>query len=268
MIYIYGIIDSNGQIDESVYGLEGSNVYNIPYCDIGAVVSEVNQPIRRVTESVVLEHEAVAEKLMENFTVLPVRLLTVLDKRENVLSMMEDYYGDFKDNLDRLRGKVEFGVKVIWPADKVKSRIINAYRTRNQNVHVSDDSVERKFIRDKLKEHKIDKAFKEKADRCINAIDIFLGKFAAAKKLETLRTENLLLSAVYLVRKDNQNNFKEAFEHIRTARDDLKYLFSGPWPPYHFVIVPRKSQPSGDSGHTVTSDKVILQPTPMGANKA
>jgi hypothetical protein len=267
-LYLYGIIDSSSMITESIYGLEASSVYNIPYCDIGAVVSEINQPIRGVSEHVVLEHEAVAEKLMEKFTVLPARLLTILDERENVLSMMDDYYGDFRDNLDGLRGKVEFGIKVVWPADKVKSCIINTYRTKNRNAHLLDDSVERRFVREKFEEHKIDSAFREKADRYINAMDVFLGKFATAKKLEPLRTENLLLSAVYLVTKDNQDNFREAFEHIRTARKDLKYLFSGPWPPYHFVILRRKSPPLRSSRQTAMFEKVILQPTLVEADRA
>lgn len=267
-LYLYGIIDSSSMIRESICGLEGSGVYNVPYCDIGAVASEINQPIQGVSERVVLEHEAVVEKLMEKFTVLPVRLLTILDGREDVLSMMDDYYGDFRDNLDELRGKVEFGIKVVWPADKVKRRIINAYRTKNRNAHLLDDSVERRFVREKFEEHKIDSAFREKADRYINAMDVFLGKFAAAKKLETLRTENLLLSAAYLVTKDNQDNFREAFEHIRTARKDLKYLFSGPWPPYHFVILRRKSQPLRNSGQTAIFDKVIVQPTLVEADRA
>lgn len=266
-LYLYGIIDCSSIIRESICGLEGSGVYNIPYCDIGAVVSEIDQPIQGVSERVVLGHEAVVEKLMEKFTVLPVRLLTILDGRENVLSMMDDYYGDFRDNLDRLRGMAEFGIKVIWPADKVKNRIITTYGTKIQNVHLSDDSAGGRFIREKVEEHKINKAFREKADTCINAMDIFLSKFAAAKILEKLRTENLLLSAVYLVAKDNQDNFREAFEHIRTARKDLKYLFSGPWPPYHFVTLARKSQLLRNSGQTAMFDKVIGQPALVGADK-
>jgi len=266
-LYLYGIIDSSSMIPEPICGLEASSVYNIPYCDIGAVVSEINQPVQAVSKRLVLEHEAVTEKLMEKFTVLPFRLLTILDGRENVLSMMGDYYGDFRGNLDGLRGKVEFGIKVIWPADKVKSRIIDACGTKNRNAHLLDDSVERRFVREKFEEHKIDRALREKADGYIHAMDVFLGKFAAAKRLETLRTENLLLSAVYLVTKDNQDNFREAFEHIRTARKDFKYLFSGPWPPYHFVTLRRKSQPRRNSGQTAIFDKVILQPTLVEADR-
>jgi hypothetical protein len=79
-LYLYGIIDSSDQITDSIYGLEGSNVYNIPFCDIGAVVSQITQPIQDVTEGAVLKHEAVVEKLMANFTVLPVtiRILKII----------------------------------------------------------------------------------------------------------------------------------------------------------------------------------------------
>ena len=45
-LYLYGIIDSGNQIKESIYGLEGAGVYNIPFCDIGAVVSQISQPIQ------------------------------------------------------------------------------------------------------------------------------------------------------------------------------------------------------------------------------
>jgi len=38
-LYLYAIIDSNNQIEGPVYGLKGAEVFNIPYRDIGAVVS-------------------------------------------------------------------------------------------------------------------------------------------------------------------------------------------------------------------------------------
>ena len=105
-LYLYGIIDSSDEITDSIYGLEGSGVYNIPFCDIGAVVSQISQPIQNVTEGAVLEHEVVVEKLMANSTVLPVRFGTIIDGRDSLLSMMQSYYKNFKDNLLRLHNKL------------------------------------------------------------------------------------------------------------------------------------------------------------------
>jgi len=266
-LYTYGIIDSSNQINEPIYGLKGACVYNIPYCDIGVVVSEFTEPVQSVTKNCILAHETVVEKLMEYFTVLPVRFHTVFDGRDGVLSMMQSYYKDFRDNLDRLPNKVEFGVKVIWPAEKIKEHIINTYKKSNQKVSVCDDSSDKGFMRKKFKKYKLDKEFEKKANRFIKIMDIFFSKFAAEKKLKKLKTEKLLLDAVYLVEKDNQDDFKEAFEHIKSAHAGFKFLFSGPWPPYNFVILPKKSDLLKDFRQEDLFDKVIQHQDLVGVNK-
>jgi hypothetical protein len=266
-IYVYGIIDSNKQVNEPVYGLEKARVYNIPFRDVGVVASDLAGPMPDVTEDSILAHEYVVESLMENFTVLPVKFLTVFDGKENILSVMENYYSDFKDNLNRLRNKVEFGIKVIWPGDKIKEHLIKTHKGGAQKVTASDGSPKKRFMKEKFEKYKIDKKFREKASKCINAMDVFFSKFAAQKKLEKLKTENLLLSAVYLVERDKQSDFREAFEHIRTARDDFRYLFSGPWPPYNFVILPRKSHPFKISEQAAMFDKVFHERNLVGADK-
>jgi hypothetical protein len=265
-LYLYGIIDSSDQITESICGLEDSGVYNIPFCDIGAVVSQISQPIQGVTEGAVLKHEAVVEKVMANFTVLPVRFGTIIDGRDSLLSMMQSYYKDFKDNLARLHNKLEFGIKVIWPADKVKANIIKVLKKDEQKMQGSDNSLSKRFIKEKFKEYKIDKEFEAKADKFIKVMDIFFSRFAAEKKLEKLKTENLLLDAVYLVEKDKQNDFREAFEHIKSGHPGLKYLFSGPWPAYNFVVLSKKSGLLTDSEQTVLFDKVTQCQALVGAD--
>jgi hypothetical protein len=265
-LYLYGIIDSSDQIKESIYGLEGSGVYNIPYCDIGAVVSEISQPIQKVTEGAVLEHEAVVEKLMENLTVLPVMFQTVINGRDNLLLMMQSYYNDFKDNLARLHNKLEFGIKVIWPAEKIKENIIKALKKGKQKAPEPNSSQSKKFIKEKFEKYKIDKEFHAKADKFIKVMDIFFSKFAAEKKLRKLKTENLLLDAVYLVEESQESNFREAFEHVKSSRPDFKYLFSGPWPAYNFVVLSKKSGLLRDSEQADLLDKITQDQILVGAD--
>ena len=265
-LYVYGIVDYSNQISESIYGLEGAGVYNIPYCDIGAVVSEISQPIRDVTEGAVLEHEAVVEKLMANSTVLPVRFGTIIDGRDNLLSMMQSYYEDFKDNLARLHNKLEFGIKVIWSADKIKGNIVKTLKKGKQKDSEPNNSQSKKFMTEKFDKYKIDKEFQAKADRFIKVMDIFFSRFATEKKLGKLKTENLLLDAVYLVEKNKQDDFKEAFEHIKGGHQGLKYLFSGPWPAYNFVILSRQSGLLTDSQQTDILDKVTQCQALVGAD--
>ncbi len=254
-IYAYGIIDSNRGMDEPLRGLGEASVYNIPYRDIGIVVSESEQ-IQDITQEHILKHEEVVEKLMESFTVLPVSFLTLFKKKDDVLLMMQEHYGDFRENLDRLRNKVEFGIKIIWPGETIKNRVIEASkkfnpsttlridgersRTINANLAIPDNSPGKSFVMQKLEKYKIDKEFAEEADRCIVLLDDFFSRFVTEKKLEKLKSENLLLNAYYLVEKEKQGDFKEAFERAKNTPGDLKYLFSGPWPPYNFISLTKK----------------------------
>jgi len=239
-LYTYGIIDSSDQMLESIHGLKDFGVYNIPYCDIGVVVREFSEPVRNVTKSDVLAHEEVIERLMEYFTVLPVRFHTVFNGKDDIFSMMQSYYKDFRYNLDRLYNKVEFGIKVIWPADKIKKSIRNSHKKSKHEMTIPDGSLNKKFMGKKLEKYRINQEFEKKADKFINVMDIFFSKFAVEKKLKKLKTENLLLDAVYLVEKDRYDDFKEAFKHIKNSHTGFKFLLSGPWPTYNFVICQRK----------------------------
>lgn len=240
-LYLYAIIDSNDRIESAIHGLRGEGVFNIPYRDIAAVVSEIDQASGAATEGDVMEHETAVERLMTDFTVLPVRFRTVFNRRDDLLSMMQAHYADFRDNLERLHNKLEFGVKVIWPANKIRRNIVGALECDKQQESGSCISPGKRFMDEKFETYRIDKEFEAKADKFIRIVDTFLGKFAAEKKLRKLRTENLLLDAVYLVEKSQESDLREAFWHIQNAHPGFKFLFSGPWPAYNFVALSGRS---------------------------
>ena len=37
--------------------------------------------------------------------------------------------------------------------------------------------------------------------------------------------------------KEKREDFKKAFEELRSSGGDLKYLLSGPWPAYNFITL-------------------------------
>ncbi|MEK7877740.1 MAG: GvpL/GvpF family gas vesicle protein [Pseudomonadota bacterium] len=241
-IYAYGIIDSHHRLEEPIAGLYGKVIYNVSYRDIAVAVSELNEETKKIIDACILEHEKVVERLMIKFTVLPMRFLTVLNTREELLSMVEFYYEDFKDNLARLHNKVEFGIKVIWPADTIKKRITDAYH-KTIRVSLPTEPPGKIFLEEKFKKYIIDKEFQEEADRCVIVVDDYFNKIAVEKKLKRLQTESLLLNASYLVDKDRQNEFSQAFEQLKNASSELKFLFSGPWPCYNFVTLTKGPAP-------------------------
>jgi len=245
-IYVYGIIDSKNKIDNPIIGIEGEHVYSISYKEIGLVVSPLKGCIQDLFKEHVLEYADVLEKLMMSFTVLPMRFPTVFHKKEDIFPMVEGYYCDFKENLVRLRDKIEFGIKVIWPGDKIRENIIKTGGSNKGNGFLNKgDSPGKKFIKERFEHYKMDQELEKESDRCIVIVDDYFSRMAVDKRIEKLKTNNLLLTAAYLVRKEKQNDFKDAFAKLQSSSGNFKYLFSGPWPPYNFIQL--KNKPSQEN---------------------
>jgi hypothetical protein len=173
---------------------------------------------------------------MASFTVLPIRFGTIFPDRDRVVANAEEHYTDFCLNLDRLRAKVEFGLRVLWPGETVMQEIELAEPVRT--VPDQPGSAARQFLEVKLAQYRLDQAFATRAEQAIAEIDRAFHPIAAEKECERLKTPNLLLSACYLVQQTRIGEFHQAYERLRRGRPDFRYLLSGPWPPYSFVKMP------------------------------
>jgi hypothetical protein len=234
-------------LNGSISGLEGASVYNIPYNDIGIVSSDLSGKV--VTdENTVMTHEKVIETLMEKYTVLPMRFHTVFRKEENVILMMQRLYDEFQINLQRLCGKVEIGLKVLWNGKEVKARIIEGMNGDGSIRQTNGASPGRNLLEEKLIEYRVDNAFEHEADRSIEGINNMLNGYIADRSYKRLQTENLLLDAAYLIEREILCDFRERFDKIRTAYGDFRYLLSGPWPPFSFVNIETRQDIKREKG--------------------
>ena len=253
-IYTYAVIDSAQAVEPSL-GLFGMPVHNLPCRRLGVVVSELPEgdcprmgtvPKTLRTAERILEHSAVTDRLMTRFTVLPIRFGTIFPDRDRVIANAEEHYADFCSNLDRLRAKVEFGLRVLWPGEAIRQEIESEVRSQKSEVRSEDKEIgengrrtaAKQFMEAKLATYRLDQAFTARAEQAIAEIDRAFHLVAAEKRCERLKTPNLLLSAYYLVEKALLGDFRAACQRLKHQRPEFKYLLSGPWPPYNFVVMP------------------------------
>jgi hypothetical protein len=243
-IYTYAVIDSAQAIEPSP-GLFGMPVRNLPCRRLGVVASELpggkgGQTLQCAER--ILEHSAVTDRLMARFTVLPIRFGTIFPDPDRVIANAEEHHADFCSNLDRLRAKVEFGLRVLWPGEAIKQEIESG--VRSDNTEIDEDgrrTAARQFLEAKLATYRLDQAFAARADQAIAEIDRAFHLVAAERECTRLKTPNLLLSACYLVEQTRIGDFHQAYERLRRGRPDFRYLLSGPWPPYSFVVMPSQA---------------------------
>ncbi|MEK6610427.1 MAG: GvpL/GvpF family gas vesicle protein, partial [Gemmatimonadota bacterium] len=114
--YVYCIADLGPQRSFGPLGIgaRGDEVTAIPYRDIAAVVSDSPRMRYRVNYENSAAHERAIEAVFAHHTVLPVRFGTLAEDDDDVRGMLELEYGEYRALLDRMRGKMEVGLKAVF----------------------------------------------------------------------------------------------------------------------------------------------------------
>jgi len=207
-------------------GLEGRALLNLAHRDIAAVVSPLTAAEVPLTEANLWLHEAVVEALMTEGAILPVRFGTVLASEAKVQAMLAACYASFVATLERVRGRVELGLRVLW--EEVP------YSTGKGDGHQRADSG-REYLLTRLEEGRRGQIRRQRAETLAAEIHETLARLSAESTRQVLATPRLLLTAAYLIEREQMAAFQREVETLRETHPTRRFLCTGPWPPYSFV---------------------------------
>jgi hypothetical protein len=223
-MYLYAITDRPETPLPAGPGLEDAALRNLAYRGIVAVVSPLTTAEVPLTEDNLWQHEAIVEVLMADRAVLPVRFGTVLSNKAAVQNVLAAHYADFVASLDRVRGRVELGLRVLWNSE-----------IQNPKSKIQNPNSGRAYLMARLEEERQARAWRQRAEALAEELHASLAQLAAESTQQVLVTPRLLLTAAYLVERDRVTVFQREVEALSTAYPALRFLCTGPWPPYNFV---------------------------------
>ena len=230
MIYVYAIIDRPTIPVPAVPGLERAALDTLPYRDIGAVVSLSTISKAPPIEANLWQHETVVEALMTDHSVLPVRFGMIFPDEGAVQAVLRTRYAEFTAGLKRVRGYVELGLRVLWVQDG------DPPLTPDQQLPPSLGSG-RAYMLARLEEECKLQVRRERANALAEDIHTPLARLAAESTRRTLITPRLLLTAAYLVKREQVAAFRQEVEMLSSTYPEVRLLCTGPWPPFSFVAV-------------------------------
>ena len=230
MIYVYAIIDRPTSPVPAVLGLERAALDTFPYRDIGAVVSLFTISKALPIEANLWQHETVVEALMTDHSVLPVRFGMIFPDEGAVQAVMGTRYAEFSASLKRVCGYVELGLRVLWDDDSAL-----AFTPDQQLVPFPAGG--RAYMLAQLEEERKTEKRRERAKALAEDIHIPLARLAAETTRRTLMTPRLLLTAAYLVKREQVAAFQQEVEMLNSTYPEVRLLCTGPWPPFSFVTV-------------------------------
>lgn len=246
--YVYGIVQTNEprKFGKDGIGGAGELVYTVNYNDIAAVVSNTAVYIFDPTRENALAHEQVVESVMKNHTIIPMSFGTVFRTDNDIREVLKSVYPSLKDVLQRMDGKIEFGLKVNWDRDQ----IIEDIKQEDEEVRQFHKEIVRKHLQTTYLARMqlgrmIDKVLGERSIGYVRDIHEALRSVCVASRDNQPIGEKMIMNAAFLVERDRENEFDAAVNKVaRKYGQLLKFRYTGPWPPYNFVSVRLKLERS------------------------
>lgn len=205
-VYLYGITDNpRARLpkDVGLVRVEG----------IAGVYGPAPNEELQASEANLWAHEAVVEALMEEGAVLPARFGTVLQSVDRLRDELISRQQEFGRALDRVRGRVELGVRAVWP--------------ERAAVDAPAESG-RGYLERKLEEQ-------QAATEAAASLHEPLARLAVDSTLRVGHSPYLTLIASYLVEREEVTRFRDEAERLARTLEGVTLACTGPWPPYNFT---------------------------------
>ena len=220
MIYLYAITDRPCASLDGLRGHEDAPVRLLAHDAIAAVYSSHDWLVLEPSEDALWRHEAVVEALTGEGAVLPLRFGAVVADEAALADELARRSAEFERSLERVRGRVELGLRVLWPEPPAAAGV--------REARLAGDGAGRAYLLRRLEQERRNA---ELADRVHEP----LARLAVASERRMRAAPRPLLSAAYLVERASVPRFQERVAQLRSEHAELTVACTGPWPPYSFA---------------------------------
>jgi hypothetical protein len=209
VIHVYAVVDGLEELPP-LAGLDDAPLERQQVDGLEVVLSRARTPpSAEVTREAVLRHAQVVEGLLaRSGAVLPAQLGRAFRDEDELVDSLRAQATQLGRSLDRVRGCVEFGLRVLPAAEGRRS----------------DASSGAEYMRVRLDELR-------GQDRLVAELHEPLARLA---RESALQRDDGGIRAAYLVERKGADSFRETARSLERATE-LAVICTGPWPPYSFA---------------------------------
>ena len=237
--YLYAVIPAKAAgLPCDCVGIAGANVFSISHGRLAAVVSDIPNCRLRPERRNLAAHYAVLKHLIaQGSTILPMVFGTITENEEVIQRILQSHEDMLVEQLKRVEGKVEMGLKISWNVPNIFEHFTNIceelHELRDRLFRPGcEPSTDEKINLGRLFERVLNH---ERSLHTRNVTGTLRGRCFEIKE-NKLREEREVMNLACLIGKNAQAEFEQAV--LQTARQfDDTYTFdiSGPFPPHNFV---------------------------------
>ena len=242
--YLYGIVEGASGAICSIPGAgDASPVRTVESDGLACVVSDYSgRALSSMTKEELVRHlmvhQAGCEHVMKQHTILPVKLGTVLEGEEGVLSVLQQGYTRFSEALARIEGKVEFEVAATWDLGRVFQEISSESDIIKLNEAIRDrpkaEALEDRVLLGKMVKDSLDRRRDDYRQRMVD----FLKDLALDIQENALLSDELVMNVALLIQRAREGDLTNRVQGLNDLfHNEINFRIIGPLPPYSFSTV-------------------------------
>jgi hypothetical protein len=235
---VYAIIEDAPRGEYGPFGIDGQALEFISGRGVTSVVSAIDaERIRPERRHLAAHREVLRRLIAQEEAVLPICFGTIAAGPPEVAAMLARNRSTLADQLRRVAGRVEMGLRVVWDVNNIFDHFISlkpelrAARDRVFGRHgqpTQDEQIELGRTFERL--------LAEERETHTRTVERALAVCCAEIKRHPPHDEREVMNLACLIRRDGQSAFEAAvFEAASHFDNSFAFDFSGPWAPHSFA---------------------------------
>jgi len=240
--YIYCIINESKEKRFNSIGINNREVTFLPWKDIGAVVSPTpvinfDRLDKKELTRHVATHQKVNEEVMQEYDVVPMAFGVIAPSADEVVSILERTYFQFKTALKKITGKAEFVVQIFGDKKKFLEELVNT-NPQIKELKEKAKSPLKGYVA-KLKLGKlIFETAENKRKEYLKDVENSLKECSLDSRPGKLLDETMIGNISFLIEKKAESEFDRNMQELgKKYEGKLRFKYIGPMPPYSFVNI-------------------------------
>lgn len=235
--YIYAIVAGAEDRTYSPVGVESGSVYSVSDGRVAAVVSDVPNKKIRPQRRNLAAHQGVLRELMRESTPLPMAFGVIADGSEAVRSILAQNQTAFLDQLNRVAGKMEMGLRISWDVPNIFEYFVNT----NGELRMARDNLfgpnREPSQEDKLEVGRMfDRILNEDREAHADRVEEILSSRCYEIRRNPPRNEREVVSLTCLIGREGEKDFEAGvFQAAERFDNNYSFDYTGPWAPHNFV---------------------------------
>ena len=235
-LYLYGITVAD-LISCPLSGVGGGDVELLVEGPLAAVVSPLGANKVRPQRANLAAHHRILHDLAEQRPVLPVVFGTIAYDEDDLRQILRRNQSALAGSLDRLRDKVEMGLKVYWDLPNVFEYFVATYQELESMRNRLFQSGRTPSVEEKLElGERFVSLLQQARERHSRRVKETLAVHCVEVRSIDPGEERMILKLACLVEKDRQEQWEEGVKKAAMLFDDhYRFDYNGPLPPYNFA---------------------------------